>query len=53
MQFNLVVTTNQVAVNLWLALGFQIIGTRPGVFHHAQLGYVDAHVMFRSLEGEN
>jgi L-amino acid N-acyltransferase YncA len=49
MQFNLVVTTNKAAVNLWLSLGFEIIGTLPGVFHHATLGYVDAHVMFRSL----
>jgi hypothetical protein len=43
---NLVVTTNKAAVNLWLSLGFEIIGTLPGVFHHATLGYVDAHVMF-------
>jgi hypothetical protein len=50
-QFNLVVTTNKAAVNLWLSLGFEIIGTLPGVFHHATLGYVDAHVMFLALEG--
>ena len=51
--FNLVVVTNKAAVNLWLSLGFEIIGTMPGVFHHATLGYVDAHVMFLALEGNS
>ena len=53
MQFNFVVATNKAAVNLWRSLGFEIIGTLPGVFHHATLGYVDAHVMFLALEGGN
>ncbi len=50
MQFNIVVATNAPAVHLWQELGFRIIGTLPGVFRHAQLGFVDAHVMFRSLD---
>jgi L-amino acid N-acyltransferase YncA len=50
MQFNFVVSTNQPAVRLWQQLGFQIIGTLPGAFRHAQHGFVDAYVMFRSLE---
>lgn len=50
MQFNFVVSTNERAVRLWQQLGFRIIGTLPGVYRHAQLGYVDAHVMFRELE---
>ncbi len=49
MQFNIVVSTNETAVRLWQRLGFAIIGNLPGVFRHARLGYVDAHVMFRSL----
>jgi L-amino acid N-acyltransferase YncA len=50
MQFNFVVSTNLPAVALWRSLGFAIVGTLPGVFKHEDLGYVDAYVMFRSLE---
>src|SRR5262245_2122581 len=50
MQFNFVVATNQAAVQLWQRLGFQIVGTLPGVFRHAAHGFVDAYVMFRSLQ---
>jgi len=49
MQFNFVVSTNESAVRLWHQLGFKIVGTLPGVFHHSQKGFVDAYVMFRSL----
>ena len=49
MQFNIVVATNTAAVKLWQRHGFQIIGTVPGAFRHETLGYVDAHVMFRTL----
>lgn len=49
MQFNLVVSTNEKAVRLWLKLGFHSIGTLPGVFKHQQLGYVDAYIMFKTL----
>jgi ribosomal protein S18 acetylase RimI-like enzyme len=50
MQFNFVVSTNESAVHLWRQLGFSIVGTLPGAFRHAQKGFVDAYVMFRSLE---
>jgi L-amino acid N-acyltransferase YncA len=50
MQFNFVVSTNQPAVRLWQQLGFQIVGTLPGAFRHARLGFVDAYVMFQELE---
>ena len=50
MQFNLVVSTNTVAIHLWQKLGFHIIGTTPKAFEHQQLGYVDAHIMYQSLE---
>ncbi|MDX1934096.1 MAG: GNAT family N-acetyltransferase [Capsulimonadales bacterium] len=49
MQFNLVVATNTVAVHLWQKHGFRIVGTLPGAFRHATLGFVDAFVMYRSL----
>jgi RimJ/RimL family protein N-acetyltransferase len=49
MQFNLVVVTNVNAVHLWKKLGFQIVGTLPKAFRHRQLGYVDAHVMYKKL----
>jgi len=49
MQFNAVVETNQIAVHLWQALGFRIIGTVPKAFDHAQLGPVGLHVMYREL----
>jgi L-amino acid N-acyltransferase YncA len=48
-QFNAVVETNAGAVHLWQALGFGIVGTVPGAFHHPRHGYVGLHVMFRPL----
>lgn len=50
MQFNFVVSTNERAVRLWQSLGFQIVGRLPGAFHHPTRGFVDAYVMYRSLE---
>jgi RimJ/RimL family protein N-acetyltransferase len=50
MQFNLVVSTNKGAVRLWQKLGFDLVGTLPGAFHHKRLGYVDATVMYKWLE---
>ncbi|ACB93957.1 GNAT family N-acetyltransferase [Beijerinckia indica] len=49
MQFNFVISTNERAVRLWQALGFDIIGALPGAFAHPTLGDVDALVMFRKL----
>lgn len=49
MQFNLVISTNLAAINLWQKLGFKIIGTIPNAFNHQQYGMVDAHIMFREL----
>jgi L-amino acid N-acyltransferase YncA len=48
-QFNMVVSTNEVATALWKKCGFRIIGTTPGGFHHATLGYVDTYIIFREL----
>jgi ribosomal protein S18 acetylase RimI-like enzyme len=49
MQFNIVVSTNTRAVALWQRMGFAIVGTVPGAFHHPIRGYVDTYVMFRTL----
>ena len=49
MQFNFVVSTNTVAVELWKKLGFSIVATLPKAFNHARLGLVDAYVMHRFL----
>ncbi|HWA00184.1 MAG TPA: GNAT family N-acetyltransferase [Caulobacterales bacterium] len=49
MQFNIVVATNTAAVRAWIACGFKIIGTLPHAYNHAQIGYVDAYVMHRTL----
>jgi GNAT superfamily N-acetyltransferase len=49
MQFNFVVSTNERAVNTWLANGFAIVGRLPQAFEHPRLGFVDALVMYRLL----
>ena len=49
MQFNYVISTNTGAIRLWQDLGFEIVGTLPGAFHHPEKGYVDVYVMYRSL----
>lgn len=49
-QFNLVVSTNTVAVKLWQKFGFDIIGTLPKGFRHQKLGLVDTYIMFKDLQ---
>jgi L-amino acid N-acyltransferase YncA len=49
MQFNAVVETNTRAVRLWQRVGFAILATVPGAFHHADGRYVGLHVMYRAL----
>ncbi len=49
MQFNLVVSTNERAVQLWERMGFAIVGRLPLAFHHPTQGFVDALVMHRTL----
>lgn len=48
-QFNIVVSSNTAAIELWKKCEFRIIGTIPGGFHHRDLGYVDAFIMFREV----
>ncbi len=50
MQYNIMVSTNTKAVELWKKFGFSIIGTIPGGFKHIQLGFVDAYIMFREID---
>ena len=50
MQFNLVVSTNIRAIALWERVGFHITGSLPEAFRHPTKGFVDAHVMYRSLK---
>lgn len=49
MQFNSVVSTNEVAVKLWQKLGFEIIGTIPKAYVHKELGLVDSYIMHKWL----
>ncbi len=49
MQYNLVVKTNEASVYLWKKMGFTIVGTLPGAFHHPVHGYVDAFVLYKEL----
>lgn len=49
MQFNIVVKSNERAIRLWEKLGFKIIGEVPEAFNHAELGYINAYIMWRKL----
>ncbi len=49
MQYNLVVSTNKVAVALWQRHGFAIVGRLTKAFRHKRLGLVDAFVMYKAL----
>ena len=48
-QYNFVVSANDVAVRLWKSLGYTIIGTMPAGFQHPTLGLVDVYMMHRYL----
>lgn len=49
MQFNIVVKSNEKAVNLWKSLGFEIIGEIPDAFRHLENGLTNAYIMYRKL----
>lgn len=49
-QFNIVVSTNTAAVELWKKYGFKIIGTTPKGFRHQKLGLVDTYIMYKNLQ---
>jgi len=46
-QFNAVVETNARAVQLWLSLGFAVVGRVPEAFEHPKRGYVGLLIMHR------
>lgn len=49
MQFNMVVATNEPAVNLWKSLGFKILAEIPEAFRHKEKGLVNTYIMYRTL----
>lgn len=49
MQFNFVVKSNTVAVNLWKNIGFEVIGEIPDAFNHSANGLTNAYIMYRKL----
>lgn len=49
MQFNSVVSSNDIAVKLWQKLGYEIIGTIPKAYKHKTLGFVDSFIMHKQL----
>lgn len=49
MQFNFVVKSNKIAVNLWKSIGFEVIGEIPDAFDHTENGLTNAYIMYRTL----
>jgi L-amino acid N-acyltransferase YncA len=49
-QFNIVVSTNVHAIQLWQKLGFKIIGSTPKGFRHKKSGLVDTYIMYKNLQ---
>ncbi|RJE73304.1 GNAT family N-acetyltransferase [Pseudoalteromonas sp. MSK9-3] len=49
MQYNSVVSSNEVAIKLWEKLGYKIIGTIPQAYRHGTLGYIDSYIMHKQL----
>jgi len=47
MQFNYVVSTNRVAVELWKKCGFKIVGTLYNACNHKEKGFVDVYIMYQ------
>ena len=50
MQFNIVVKSNENAVQLWKKMGFSIIGEIPDAFMHSKNGLTNAYIMYRKLD---
>lgn len=48
-QFNFVVKSNTVAVNLWKSVGFEVIGEIPDAINHSKNGLTNAYIMYRKL----
>ena len=48
-QFNMIVSTNTIAFELWRKIGFEVIGTVPEAFNHKTEGFVDAYIMYKKI----
>ena len=48
-QFNFVIKSNTVAINLWQSVGLEIIGEIPDAFAHSKNGLTNAYIMYRKL----
>lgn len=48
-QFNFVVKSNTVAVDLWKSVGFEVIGEIPDAIRHSKNGLTNAYIMYRKL----
>ena len=48
-QFNFVVKSNTVAVNLWKSVGFEVIGEIPDAIRHKENGLTNAYIMYRKI----
>ena len=48
-QFNIAVSKNKGAIELWKKYGFEIIGTTPKRYRHSELGFVDTYIMYKYL----
>lgn len=51
MQFNMVLSRNDIAIKLYHKLGFQMVGTIPGGVRNLDGTYQDGHIFYRKLEG--
>ena len=49
LQFNMVVKHNKKSIQLWLSLGFDIIGTIPEAYLMSDNSYADAHIVYKKL----
>lgn len=49
MQFNFVISTNEVAIRIWKSMGFTTLTQIPEAFDHPSKGFVPAYVMYRKL----
>lgn len=49
MQFNMVLSQNQLAVKLYQRLGFNIVGTIPEAVRNPDGSFQDGYVMHRTL----
>lgn len=50
MQFNMVLSQNTIAINLYQKLGFSLIGTIPEAIRNPNGSYQEGYVMYRKLD---